>query len=143
MPPKEYLQPYGCWEKDSAIRYIYYNLLDGLFKIRDSLLHIRNEYGEGEINEDNIGRKLPELIYLQRILNYPVKELEKKLDEIRMEKNSISNRLKKLKHKGDNMPLKKGYSKKSVSKNIATEMKHGKSRDQTTGIAMSVAEKAK
>lgn len=41
------------------------------------------------------------------------------------------------------MPLVKGYSKKSISKNIKTEMKHGKSQRQATAIALSVARKAK
>lgn len=41
------------------------------------------------------------------------------------------------------MPLTKGYSKKSVSKNIKTEMAHGKSQKQAVAIALSVARKAK
>lgn len=41
------------------------------------------------------------------------------------------------------MPLKKGYSKKSVSKNIATEMKSGKSHKQAIAIALNVAKEAK
>lgn len=41
------------------------------------------------------------------------------------------------------MPLVKGYSKKSVSRNIRTEMKHGKSQRQSVAIALSVARKAK
>lgn len=41
------------------------------------------------------------------------------------------------------MPLKQGYSKKSISANIKTEMSHGKSQKQAGAIALSVAEKAK
>jgi hypothetical protein len=41
------------------------------------------------------------------------------------------------------MPLIKGYSSKSVSKNIKREMKSGKSKKQSIAIALSVAEEAK
>ena len=41
------------------------------------------------------------------------------------------------------MPLIKGYSKKSIAKNISREMKSGKSRRQSVAIALSVARKAK
>lgn len=41
------------------------------------------------------------------------------------------------------MPLIKGYSKKSIEKNIATEMKAGKSQAQAVAIALSVAKEAK
>lgn len=41
------------------------------------------------------------------------------------------------------MPLKKGTSKATVSKNIRTEMAHGKSQRQSVAIALSVAGKSK
>lgn len=41
------------------------------------------------------------------------------------------------------VPLTKGYSAKSVSKNIKTEMKRGKPQKQAVAIALSVAKKAK
>ena len=41
------------------------------------------------------------------------------------------------------MPLKKGYSKATVSKNIKTEMAAGKPQKQAVAIALDVARKAK
>ncbi len=41
------------------------------------------------------------------------------------------------------MPLEKGKSKKSISKNIETEIHEGKPQKQAIAIAMSVAGKSK
>ena len=41
------------------------------------------------------------------------------------------------------MPLKKGKSKKAISSNIRTEIRHGKPRKQAIAIAMRVAGKPK
>ena len=40
------------------------------------------------------------------------------------------------------MPLKKGTSKETVSKNIKTEMKHGKSQKQSVAIALNEVRKS-
>lgn len=41
------------------------------------------------------------------------------------------------------MPLKHGYSDKTISSNIKTELKHGKSHDQAVAIALAEAAKSK
>jgi len=41
------------------------------------------------------------------------------------------------------MPIIKGYSKQSISKNIRTEMAHGKSQKQAIAIALKTARDAK
>lgn len=41
------------------------------------------------------------------------------------------------------MPLKKGYSPKSISNNIRTEIKHGKPKKQAVAIALSIARSAR
>lgn len=41
------------------------------------------------------------------------------------------------------MPLKKGYSKKTIAKNIRTEIRAGRSKKQAVAIAYAVARKTK
>jgi hypothetical protein len=41
------------------------------------------------------------------------------------------------------MPLKKGYSKKSISSNIKTEIKSGRPQKQAVAIALETARRAK
>jgi hypothetical protein len=44
--------------------------------------------------------------------------------------------------KEDTMPLKRGTSREDISKNVKTEMKHGKSQKQSVAIALNQARKS-
>lgn len=44
--------------------------------------------------------------------------------------------------KEDSMPLKRGTSREDISKNVKTEMKHGKSQKQSVAIALNQARKS-
>lgn len=44
--------------------------------------------------------------------------------------------------KEDIMPLKRGTSRDDISKNVKTEMKHGKSQKQSVAIALNQARKS-